>query len=283
MTDRAMTRSDQRLPAVATRTAPEEILGSDILIPRLYLMQGMSLMVMDGETGAKPGEFRRSTTKEVVGGLKQPIQFIPLTFRNRWMKHEVVGEQKEYRGTEARRAANEDLPWEYEEEGRQFFRTKVVEVFALLPADVAEEEKALKALKDDELPDLSKSLMPIVISFRSTGFKAGQVVVSHFAQARQISERIGREIKPYDYMLELSCRQEKKDKNIYYVPDVKVLDKKTAPIDDHTKEVVYHWAGFLSKAADEVLTSAVDDRLEGEAAAPQRTVAVGGGSGEDKF
>jgi hypothetical protein len=210
------------LPAIA-QPQSQEILSTDIIIPKLLLMQGLSEFVSDKKkcplTGKKidTGDFVRSTTCEVVGGEEKPISFIPLKMVNGWRVLEEVAGKFEFRRTEPRTAANEMAPWEFTENGAKWKRVKTLDVFALLPQDIEAFQKELADLKDDEMPDLTKTLMPVVISFRSTSFNAGKSVATFFGQVRDMARATNRPLVPYGYSLELSTVADKNDKGNYYV------------------------------------------------------------------
>lgn len=283
MSGKELAKQESSVPAVANHQGAEEILHGDILIPRLYLMQGLSDLVTDGK--AQIGQFIKSTTEECIGDMNTPFRFIPLTFRNRWREEERVGDKFEYRGTMERNAANEQLPWSFQQDGREWKRTKVIEVFGLLPSEIEAEQKLIAEMADSgEIPDLGDNVMPVLIAFRSSSFRAGQVVTTHFANARDVSHKLNRTINPYDYVLEIVSKKEEKDGNKYYVPVVKVLPQKEAKVEGVVKECVYKWADFMRNTADSVLSELADDKRENdENAAPTKDVAGGAVPGEGRF
>ncbi len=204
--------------AVATHHAPanEAILKSDIVIPRVLLMQGLSEFV--AQRKAQMGDMVRSSSVEVIGGPEKPISIIPLMHTNEWRMEEKIGNKFEFRGNEPRTAKNEDLPWDFKHNGADWKRTKVINVFALLPGDVEAESAEIKRAQDSgDMPDVAKVLMPVVVSFRSTGYNAGKAVVTHFAKAASMAQYGA---KAHGYSLPLRCKEDKNDKGTYYVWDV---------------------------------------------------------------
>lgn len=206
------------LPTVGHQAGNEEILSDAIRVPYLSLMQGLSELVTDGK--AVMGEFIRSSTKEKLGDPEHPIDFIPLTFRNTWVISEKVGQKFEWRRREPLTAANQDLPWEWEENGTEWKRVKSVDVYALLVRDIIAERTEMEKAAVGELPDTDKALLPIIISFTSTSYgTGGKSVVTHFAKAKKFG--FGGHVS----ILQVSARKDKNEKGTYYVMDVTNVGK----------------------------------------------------------
>lgn len=224
----------------------ETILKGDILLPKLLLMQGLSDFVSerkkDPNTGAAiaQGDMVRSLTGEIVGGPDKPVEVIPLTYVNQWVVMEKMGSKFEYRKTLTRDhgpndnqlrdpdRTSENLPWEFSYEGTDWKRVKSLGLFGLVASDVAAFQAELDSAKaKGEIPDFNKTIMPIVINFRSTGFNAGKKVVTHFAKAASMAQYGA---VAYAYTLQLSCYQDKNDLGSYYVFDV-AQGRKCTPIE----------------------------------------------------
>ena len=189
-------------------TSGQNILSSDILLPRILLMQGLSPLVSEKRKFAI-GDIIRSISEEKIGDDKHPIKFIPLRFDNFWVVKEAKspGKKQKFVRLEPRNAKNETLEWDFVENGKQMQRVKALNVLALLESDI---ERA-KEKTEDGLPDLNKTLLPVMISFQSTSYKAGQSVVTHFAAARKNN------VAPYRYGLTLECYQDKNDQGVFMV------------------------------------------------------------------
>ena len=137
-------KSETNVPALATEQKTQ-VLKSDIVIPKVLLMQGLSDLV--AERKALQGDIVRSVTAEKLGDDKNPVEFIPLTFQNLYLVSEDQkgdGKKYEFRRYEPRTAANEDAPWDYIENGTKWKRTKVMNLFALLPRDMDAEKAMLE-------------------------------------------------------------------------------------------------------------------------------------------
>jgi hypothetical protein len=208
-------KGEASLSHQVTPQVQQEVLNSDIIIPKLLLMQGLSDFVADGK--AKIGDMVRSTDCEHIGDGKTPIHFIPLKMTNTWTIKEKVGQKYEFRGIEARNAANEDAEWDFTKNGTDWKRIKTINVFALLPRDVlAFQAEIEKVQKEGGLLDLDKTLMPVVISFQSTSYKAGQDVATFFTKIKS-NLQYDKTIAPFKYTLSLECEQTENDKGKFYI------------------------------------------------------------------
>jgi hypothetical protein len=216
-TEVATTPKNTQVAHYQEQPGNEAILKTDVIIPRVLLMQGLSEFV--SQRKAQMGDMVKSTTMEIIGTPDKAIQFIPLMHTNEWRMEEMINGKYEYRGVEARTARNETLPWEFEQNGAKWRRTKVINLYALLPTDVDAELAEIKRAQAEGDFDINKVLMPVVISFRSTGYNAGKTVVTHFAKAASMAQYGA---KAYGYALTLKCQEDKNDKGTYYVFNVDV-------------------------------------------------------------
>lgn len=220
--------------AVADAAGGEQILSNDVVIPRLLLMQGLSDFV--NERKAQQGDILRTTPFQVLGNPTKPVDFVPITFNNQWMLSEKVGAKFEFRGYEPLVPANQDAPWEYKQGGVDWKRTKVLNVFALLPQDIVAERAEMEKVKKGEEADPDKALLPVLVSFRSTSYAAGKDIVTHFAKAKKFG------MPGYVSVLQLGCEQEKNEKGTYFVYKVKNVGKTSK----EDQEVARYWHGILS-------------------------------------
>jgi hypothetical protein len=141
------------------------------------------------------------------------------------LQEHIAGKKKpEYRGLIPRDGGLDDanrieiqktgqgLPWEFQYNGRTWRRVKVFDVYALLPRDIKGYASEIERAKSSgELPDPDKMLMPVVISFRSTSFKAGQEVATYMAKAQAMGT------VPYGGVFSLGCEQDSNDQGTFYV------------------------------------------------------------------
>jgi hypothetical protein len=170
--------------AVSTQVvdwSKQHVDASNILIPKLLLMQGLSDLVSDGK--AKLGDIVKSTSGEVVGGVGKPVEVIPIMLTENWALLEKVGNKFEYRGIEPVTLANKDAEYEYTYNGTQWRRDRCLDFYVLLPSDIAKEKAAKAAVASGDYPDPDAALLPCAISFRRTSMRAGKDLATHFAKA----------------------------------------------------------------------------------------------------
>lgn len=207
----------------------QEILNTDVIIPRLLLMQGLSEFVT--ERKANLGELVRSTTLEKVGVVGGPaLNIIPLRVTAEWAEQERQGDKFKFRRAFPRTPGNEHFPWsfwrdmqgnEYDKPGAlgatEWKRVKALNVFALMPGDIdAYDIEMEKVASEGRLPDLSKIVIPVMLSFRSTSYKAGQGVATFFKQLAEVAQRVPT-VRSYHYQLPLTVKVDKNDKGTFYV------------------------------------------------------------------
>lgn len=249
----AMTKADQAgLPALREEAAAQEVLKGDVLIPKLLLMQGLSEFV--NERKAAQGDMVRSLTGEVVGNPDKPVEFIPVMYTNTWVEEELVGKKYEFRQEVPRNARNEADPWEFTHNGAPWRRKKSINLYAILTKDIAAEAEEIRKFKETgELPDADKALLPVLISFRSTSFKAGMKLATHFQKAKKFG------VPGYVNTFKLKCYQDKNDQGTYYVLDVESAGK-TAP---EALKLAQEWNQILSTGS--VKVHEVDAASKGDA------------------
>lgn len=204
----------------------ETFLSSDMILPRVLLQQALSEAV--SERKAQAGDIIKSTTGEILGNDRsEKIRFLPLTYKLTWVLQESVNGKFEFRGTEPRTVANENLEWDFMKNGTAWKRVKGVDVYALLSKDIDEDMKNT-SLDGDELPDVNKVLLPVVIGFRSTSYQAGKDVINHFMKVKTLQRKLPT-IAPFMYELELGAESEKNDKGTFFVFTVGASAKKAKP------------------------------------------------------
>jgi len=243
-----------------------QVLKSDVVLPKLLLMQGLSDLV--NERKAQQGDFVRSSTAEKLGDDKAPVEFIPLTFQNLWLVSEDQkgdGKKYEFRRYEPRTLANENAEWDYIEKGTKWKRTKIMSLFALLPRDIDAQAQMMKEFEETgEMPDVDKVLLPVVIQFKNTSFKAGKEVATLFAKAESISRTLGKTVPAFGTTMRLSCVSDKNDKGNFFVMKVESAGK-TKP---EYKDSAANWYSQLMSLGAAVKVDESDVAVE-EAAAEQ--------------
>jgi hypothetical protein len=128
-----------------------EVSASDIMIPKLMVMQGLSKLVIDGV--AKFGDFVDSTTEEVIGNMKEPFDLIPFHMEKLWYISEKNGDDYEFSGIEAVTPHNENLPYEDILNGKAIKRQMVRNFYCMNPKDMS---------------------LPMIVSFKGMSTRAGK-------------------------------------------------------------------------------------------------------------
>lgn len=244
------------------------IIATDVVVPRILLMQPLSDFVTEGK--AKPGDIVRSTTVERIAGPDSAIEFIPLSMPEASWVIEVKppkGNKFEFQRIEPRNAANSGLPWGFSADfdgnevpagtpgALEARRVQRLSLFALLPSDIAADAEEKAKAARGEFPDFAKALMPVQISFRSTGFPAGKEIVSFFTQAAAFKQPAWKAI------LKLTCKQESNEKGTYFV--FQVDRSKPKPVPAEHLETVQYWAGIVNTQSLRVDETAEDDGAQG--------------------
>ena len=273
----AVQKVSSQVPGPALQRDPN-ILASDVLIPRLLLMQGTSDFVK--ERKAQLGDMVRSTNAEKLGDPDTPINFIPLSSpQPTWIREaRQKGAQRwEFRGIEKRDAGNDTLPWTFnaDKEGillpdgarsdYEWRRVKCLTLFAILPQDIDAFQLEQKKAAEGELPDFSKALAPIQFTFRSTGLRAGKEVTTYFTQAASFA-RGGYSAKPHAYSLKLECFLDTNDQGSYYV--FRVNRDRPAKLTAEQLAEVEPWVAIVNSSApnlkvDDILDAGEDAPLPG--------------------
>ena len=198
------------LPLENRSWGSENIDASDIVIPKLLLMQGQSKFVAAGK--ARAGDIVKSTTGEVVGGAQKGVKVIAFMTFKEWDVSEKNGGRFEFRFKESVTPSNVNDSWEFTKDGNDWRRDLCINFYALLPSDIERLQVAMAKLdKTGELPDPADALLPVVLSFRRTSYRAGKDLISHFAKAASFHQ------PPAVSTFELGSVAETKDKDIFQV------------------------------------------------------------------
>lgn len=263
------TVSDLQVQAAHLASDENEVVASDVIVPRLLLMQGISPLVTQRK--AQIGDIIRSTTGEKVSDPDKLLDLIPLKMENSWTNYAMPPNgqqgQPQFRGQEHRGAiknaagetvgSNEGLEAYKPFPGpnnETWIRKKTLTLYALLPSDVdAYEGEIKRAVESGEAPDLTKTLLPVVLTFQSTSFKyAGKKVASFFNDVKTNALALAGKltIAPFQYVLELQCREEKKGANAWYVYDF--TTKRKSVKDPKVREIAAMWTSRISGGSVQV-------------------------------
>lgn len=256
--------------AVSTNVQNDRAIQSDLVVPYVVIGQGLSEAVVDRKV--QLGDIYKSTSKDVIGGPDKQIQVIMMgPPKPDWVIEQKAKDKFEYRKAEPRTAANDTLPWQFtaDDEGNEvapgtkgsteWRRVKRLTVFAILVEDIVAAAKEMAKVEQGELPDPSKALTPVVISFRSSSYKTGREISTFFSKAKSMRADIWR------YVVTLGCRLEKNDQGSFYVWTADT-NKPVAVSKEHLP-LVQDWVEMVTNRVDQIV---IDE--EGD------TVANGGGT-----
>ena len=203
--------------------------ASDINIPRLHLLQGLSEGVADGTY--KMGDIIHTGDQKVLGGKDSPVVFIPFHIMKVNQKYRADVSPKEYICTEPLSGQEwEDPNYVWEQRDGTKVKCKVrnyrtIIVHGILPGD------------DDDMS------LPVSITFKSSAGKNARAIVSHFATVAQFNQLKGSNNRPYNVAWELSSEHVKGDGQVF----AKWVCKKSRKADDEEIEECDQWASAISK------------------------------------
>lgn len=203
MSKKEVTEVKKELPAemLADWNDSSELDQSDILIPKILLMQGPSKMVAAGK--CKFGEIVDSVSEKILGsaieGQVKPVMIIPIMQFKTWVHNEKVGEKFQLRGVEPATAANADTPLKDYEKNGSIWRSDRTQNFFVL---VVEGGKI--------------GALPHLLSFRRTSYRTGQKLYTHFYESKTANK------PPASTTFALSGRKrENSDGQPYYIFEMK--------------------------------------------------------------
>jgi len=171
----------------------EEVEAKDVRISRVLLMQAQSDLVADGK--AMPGEMVDSVTGMVLAKKGETLKFVPIYIFKNWVVEEEINGKFEFVKIEEYTAANANQPREpFMHEGKKIRYVLSINVLSMLDKDL-----------DDA------SAIPCIISFKMTGFKAGQDISTVALRARNVG-------KPAAYFtISLKSEHTKNEKGNFFV------------------------------------------------------------------
>lgn len=242
----------------ATIALPEDLSGSwgaegydnsDILIPRLLLMQGQSQFVADGK--AKVGDIIKSTTGTIYGDSQNPVTIIPIMMWKDWTIERKEKNKWEYSHTEKVASLSNEREWT-QPNGESFRRNTNLNFFVLLAKDCKMEQEAIEqADKTGSEPDVNAFVMPCHLKFSRTSYTTGKFLVTHFATMSQFKR------PPAMKMFKLGAKKLDGDQGPYQVFTVENYENTPLPFIYIAKK----WYDVLKVAKD---TVKIDDAADVE-------------------
>lgn len=254
----------------ATENPPTMVglVPTDIIIPKVLLMQGMSDFVMTRK--AQLGDIVRSTNVEKLGDPEHPFAFIPLSQpESQWViEVKPPGSDKfKYVRQMKRDSTNSGLDWTFhaDKDGNEVpagtpnslpgKRVQRLSFFALLPGDVAADQAERAKADRGELPDFSKALTPVLIGMRSFSFPAGKEVVTFFSQAASFKQ------PAWKYTLQVGCKVKTNEKGTFW--HFTVDRSKPQPVAKELLPQVEYWAQIVKNAAGKLQVDESQDEEAG--------------------
>ena len=176
--------------------------ASDIIIPKILPMQGLSVAVSEGR--AAMGEFRSSLTNELIGKIDQPFEAIPFYLEKMWdiQEQQPDGSFKWARtipviDNPLAAGYNDNLKWEDEVDGKKVKNIRRLNFYMLLPQEI---EKG--------------GAIPYVFSFKSTSIKEGKKLLT-----QMYVRNIRANLPPAANVIILGGVRRKNDKGVFIVPN----------------------------------------------------------------
>jgi len=176
----------------------ENVDSTDILIPRILLMQGQSKLVTAEK--AQTGQIIESVTNKVLAEKGKTLEFIPLkTFKNT-----IVMSANDNQFMYQREFETEDgkPPWEKEINGELVRIFPTLNFFVMLTTDLD-----------------SATAIPMVLSFRSTQYKKGRILLSYFNECKMTKS------PPAANTFTLGVEKTSNDKGTWYLYDINRHEK----------------------------------------------------------
>lgn len=179
-----------------------QIDSSDILLPKILLMQPVSGFVGDGK--AQIGDYVQSLSVEKVGSILEPFQIIPFYLTkcidvvNADDGNKLIRKDPFNKETAA-------LPRDDKENGVNIRRYTRMDFFCLVP----------KLMQGG-------SVLPAVVSFKSTSYRAGQLIISAWADTQTSNQKAKQEGRagdmklPFSKSFELAGQRRENDKKQKY-------------------------------------------------------------------
>lgn len=128
---------------------------SDLLIPKILLMQGMSKLV--GAEKALSGDMIDSISNAKLGNKESSIEVIPFHVTKTWVIFEEINGKLEYKEIVPFNETNATWKWDDVDQGVKIRRDKSINYYVLLPSEIN-----------------AGMYMPYVVSFRRTSYQGGQ-------------------------------------------------------------------------------------------------------------
>lgn len=226
----------------------KEIFSNDYLIPKLWLIQSMSQLRIDGL--ANEGDFCNSIDGKIISNGEAPLNFVVVNTFKRWQTFKVNEKmKKEFVSSEAMTLENANYKYEFELDGFNHTRRQVLGFTVLLASDL---EKGLRR--------------PYVLDFAGSSKRAGRVLITEINELRDAG------YPSAVLAFAISSKMEKNDDGTFYIKEVKkigvtspaVVEKARAVYDDlkiNADQVVVDESDLLNKTKTKVEVLPANDEI----------------------
>lgn len=170
----------------------EEMSSADIRIPRILLMQPLSVAV--SEDKAQPGDMINSLDQKVLCGKKDTMAIVPIYFFKNWQIMEELNGKFEFKCVEPYTASNANRPREEILNGVKVQNNLGYNMLCMLEKDLSD-----------------PTSFPYVLTFRRMNSNCGKDLVGYGQKAA-----LGNK-PPCIYTIELGSEIKKNDKGSFYV------------------------------------------------------------------
>lgn len=199
----AVTPIKSALPAEVSQAAwgSEGVDNSDIIVPKLLVMQGLSQLVADGQ--ASVGQIRDSLEGKLLGGWDAskkapvPVEFIVFQSFKTWVEFQNLNGKDEFKAQYPMTPENMALPLEEMVGGIKIRRDKALNFYVLIPSEIA-----------------GGAAFPYLLTVRRTSYKAGKKLITTFAKLRSFKKPVAAKV------MTLLVAQQENEKGKFFVFDV---------------------------------------------------------------
>lgn len=146
-----------------------EVEASDLLLPKILVMQPTSKMVKD-EKG-KIGELRDSLSSKLIAAKEKPVEVILFQPFKTWVEFDKSSGSEKWLKTVPYTPENSSVAQEEVIDGKKIVRYKTQNYYALLPSEIEAGE-----------------YIPKVVSLRSTGYMTAKKIESRRIFMKQFSK-----------------------------------------------------------------------------------------------
>lgn len=240
MSNEVTTKETTAVAVPQTNWGMEKISSSDMIIPRIQVLQLTSKMLQKDGLNAKPSELRGSLEGNLLGGKEKPVKVVPIYLFNSWIKLDTNGNK--FLGTVPRDHTNEGLPQETVENGKKIKNMKAINMYCLLASDIS-----------------AGTPFPYLVTFQGTGFTTGKKLVTLVTKLKMF----GKPLASKFFSLGVEPRENEKGKWFIFS-----IDQNEDVALEHQK-IAYDWYKLVTQTEVKVDDSEFEEAQVVAAAGPE--------------